>query len=195
MNEQRQSAHLTLGILAGGRATRLGGIDKAWIERDGVPQVLRIAKRFAPAVNAVLVSTNRDPSRHVEHGLLPIPDIRADTGPIGGLEALATACSTEWLLTLPVDLVGINECLLPSLQFAAVANGAFAEDDDGPQPLVALWRTEALRAAASAAIDARNFAVHALQLELGMARVRFNGVRFGNLNTADDLKVSGFSQP
>ena len=76
-----------------------------------------------------------------------------------------------------------------------MANGAFAEDDDGPQPLVALWRTDALRAAASAAIDAQDFAVHALQEKLGMACVRFNGVRFGNLNTADDLKASGFSLP
>ena len=118
-------ATITLGILAGGRATRLGGIDKAWIERDGVPQVLRIAKRFAPAVDGVLVSTNRDPSRHAEHGLLPIPDNRADAGPIGGLEALANACSTEWLLTIPVDLVGVNECLLPSLQSASVGNGAY----------------------------------------------------------------------
>jgi len=195
MNEQRQPARLTLGILAGGRATRLGGIDKAWIERDGVPQVLRISGRFTPAVNGVLVSTNRDPSRYVAHGLQPISDHRSDTGPIGGLEALASACGTEWLLTIPVDLVGINECLLPSLRFAAVANGAFAEDDDGPQPLVALWRTDALREAASAAIDAHEFAVHALQQKLGMACVRFNGVRFGNLNTADDLKASGFSLP
>src|SRR5687768_683744 len=195
MNKQLQPAHLTLGILAGGRATRLGGIDKAWIERDGVPQVLRIARRFTPAVNDVLVSTNRDPSRHVEYGLLPIPDSRVDAGPIGGLEALASACSTEWLLTIPVDLIGINECLLPSLQFAAAASGAFAEDDDGPQPLVALWRRDALRAAASTAIDARDFAVHALQRRLGMACVRFTGVRFGNLNTIDDLKGSGFSLP
>ena len=37
---------LTLGILAGGRATRLGGRDKAWLQRDGVPQVVRIARRF-----------------------------------------------------------------------------------------------------------------------------------------------------
>lgn len=37
---------LTLGILAGGRASRLGGIDKAWLERGGTAQVTRIARRF-----------------------------------------------------------------------------------------------------------------------------------------------------
>ena len=188
-------ATVTLGILAGGRATRLGGIDKAWIERDGVPQVLRIAQRFASSVNSALVSTNRDPSRHIEHGLLPIPDNRAGTGPIGGLEALANACSTEWLLTIPVDLVGVNECLLPSLQSASVGNGAYAEDDDGLQPLVALWRVDALRGAAATAIDVQDLAVHTLQKRLDMVCVRFTGVRFGNLNTTDDLKAAGVSIP
>ena len=188
-------ATLTLGILAGGRATRLGGIDKAWVEREGVPQVLRLAKRFEASVNAVMVSTNRDPSRHAEHGWLPIADKRVGIGPIGGLEALANACSTEWLLTIPVDLVGVNECLLPSLQSASVGNGAYAEDDDGLQPLVALWRADALRCAAAAAIEAQDFAVRNLQEQLHMACVRFVGVRFGNLNTADDLKAAGVSMP
>jgi molybdopterin-guanine dinucleotide biosynthesis protein A len=186
---------VTLGILAGGRATRLGGIDKAWIERQGVPQVLRIAKRFAPIVDKVLVSTNRDPSRHAGHGLLPVSDNRAGMGPIGGLEALANACGTEWLLTIPVDVIGVNECLLPSLQAASAGNGAYAEDDDGVQPLVALWRVPPLRSAAAAAIDGDDFAVHALQKRMEMACVRFAGVRFGNLNTANDLAAAGVTMP
>jgi molybdopterin-guanine dinucleotide biosynthesis protein A len=190
-----QSRAVTLGILAGGRATRLGGIDKAWIQRDGVPQVLRIAQRFAPAVECVLISTHRDPVRHAEHGWVTVADLRTGLGPIGGLQALAGACSTDWLLTIPVDLVGVNECLLPSLQSASVGNGAYAEDDDGLQPLVALWRVDALRAGAADAIDRADLAVHALQLRLGLAGVRFDGVRFGNLNTADDLKAGGFSTP
>ena len=32
--------HVTLGLIAGGSATRLGGLDKAWLARGGVPQVL-----------------------------------------------------------------------------------------------------------------------------------------------------------
>ena len=160
-----------------------------------MPQVLRIARRFAPEVEGVLVSTNRDPSRYAEHGLRTVADKRPDTGPIGGLEAIAGACITEWLLTIPVDLVGVNECLLPSLQSASAGNGAYAEDDDGLQPLVALWRVGPLRAAAGVAMDGHNFAVRGLQERMGMVGVRFAGVRFGNLNTADDLKAAGASMP
>ena len=195
MNEPLEPAHITLGILAGGLATRLGGIDKAWLERDGLPQVLRIARRFTAHVGRVVVSANRDASRYAGPGLQAIADRRAGAGPLGGLEALAHACSTTWLLTVPVDLIDVNDCLLPSLHAATVGNGAFAEDDDGLQPLVALWRADALRSASSEAIDAQDLAIHALQRRLDMARVRFTGVRFGNLNTAEDLEAAGIPLP
>ena len=182
---------VTLGILAGGRATRLGGRDKAWLERDGVPQVLRIARRFPEAVQ-VLVSANTDPVGFALHGLQAVPDNHAGLGPMGGLEALARTCETEWLLTLPVDLVGFNECLLPTLRAGTGADGAWAEDEDGPQPLVALWRVRALREGTSSVLAADDVSVRGLQARLAMARVQFAGVRFGNLNTFDDLRAAGF---
>ena len=183
---------ITLGILAGGRATRLGGVDKAWLERDGVPQVLRLARRFAPGVGRVLVSANRGIARYTEHDLPVVADRRPGTGPLGGVDALAQACGTHWLLTLPVDLVAVGDCLLPTLIAGAAADGAFARDDDGPQPLVALWRIESLRDALATAADSGDLAVHALQARLEMACVRFAGVRFGNINTPADLAVAGF---
>ena len=186
-------AQVTLGILAGGRAMRLGGIDKAWLERDGVPQVLRFVRRFASQVDAVLVSANRDPARFAAHGLATVADVVPDAGPIGGIDALARECRTPWLLTLPVDLVGVNECLLQSLSAAAAGHGAFAVDDAGPQPLVALWIVAGLRERVAAAIADHDFAIHRLQERLGMPAVRFAGVRFGNLNTPADLAAAGMA--
>ena len=185
-----RSSALTLGILAGGRASRLGGLDKAWLQRDGVPQVLRISRRFAHRVDAILVSANRGLPRYADAGLQAVADRCPDVGPMGGLEALAATCATPWLLTLPVDIVDANDCLLPSLASAG-GQGAFAEDDDDVQPLVALWRVYALRAALAAALDARDYAVQALQGRLGMRCVRLAGVRFGNLNTPADLAAAG----
>ena len=182
---------ITLGILAGGRASRLGGLDKAWLERDGVPQVLRIARRFDAKVATVIVSANQDLPRYVDHGLTAVVDDVLEVGPIGGIDTLIRTCRTPWLLTIPVDVIGVNECLLRTLAAEAAATGAFAVDDDGPQPLVALWRVDALREAIAAAIARRNFAIHALQDQLGMAQVRFSGVRFGNLNTSADLIAAG----
>lgn len=183
-------APTTLGILAGGSATRLGGIDKAWLQRSGVPLVLALAQRLAPEVDATLVSANRNLERYDAHGLRAVADRVAGIGPLGGLDALAHACTTPWLLTLPVDVVCVNECLLRSLR-AAGGQGASAGDDDGPQPLVALWPVPALRTAVADAIADGDLAAHALQSRLGMARVRFDGVRYGNLNTPGDLAAAG----
>src|SRR5690606_41966641 len=85
---------ITLGILAGGRATRLGGRDKAWMERGGRPLVLALATRLAPEVDATIVSANRNAERYLAQGLPPVADRTPDPGPLGRLAALAAASTT-----------------------------------------------------------------------------------------------------
>lgn len=183
---------VSLGILAGGRGSRLGGRDKAWLERNGVPQVVRIARRFEGDCAAVLVSANRDLPRHAAHGLAAVEDRVEGIGPLGGIDALASACATSWLLTLPVDLVDTNDCLLRTLAQAG-GDGAMAEDDDGVQPLVALYRVEPLRAAVADVIQAGAFSVQAMHARMHLSRMRFRGLRFGNLNTPADLRLAGYA--
>jgi len=183
---------LTLGILAGGRATRLDGADKAWLVREGVPQVQRWQRRFARETGAVLVSANRSLERYADAGLTALPDrIDGDVGPLAGLDTLAEATRTEWLLTVPVDLVGVNECLVQTLVACADADGAYAQDEDGLQPLVALWRVAALRVAICDVLAQNDRSVQAVQRRMQMRCVRFAGVRFGNLNTPADLSAAG----
>lgn len=186
---------VTLGLLAGGSGTRLGGVDKAWLVRDGMPQAVRWQQRFAGEVDAMLASSNADPAPFVERGMRVVADRVRDGGPMAGLDALAQACATRWLLTLPVDLVGIDGDLLPDLLAGAGDSGAFARDGDGPQPLVALWRADLLREAAARALGRGELAVHALQARLGIREVRFDGTVFGNLNTPGDLRAAGVSSP
>lgn len=187
-------ASITLGILAGGRATRLGGIDKAWLEREGLPQVLRYVRTLGAQVGQVLVSANRNSDRYAGHGLRVVADRLPGLGPIAGLDALSAAVSTPWLLTVPVDVLRLDVQVLPALSSAGIA-GAYAIDEDGPQPLLALWPVDALRTAVEEAIRADVLAVHALQARLGMAAVRFDGLRFGNLNTHADLAAADIPLP
>lgn len=183
---------ISLGLIAGGRASRLGGVDKAWLTRGGEPQVLRWTRRFPNEHGPVLISANRSHERYAAHGLTVVSDRHPDLGPIGGLDALAQACTTPWLLTLPVDLVGVNDCLIRTLVSKRDADGAFAHDADGVQPLVALWRVDALRQACDSAMASGETAIHRMQAAMRMAEAAFNGFRFGNLNTPDDLRAAGF---
>jgi len=182
---------VTLGILAGGRGTRLGGRDKAWLARAGEPQVMRIARQFGAHCSGILVSANRNAGRLAELGLQVVADRIPDVGPLGGLDALAAACSTPWLFTIPVDVVDAGECLLRTL-VGAGPDGAVADDVDGVQPLIALYPVDSLRVAVAQSIATGDFSVHAMQERLQLPRVRFAGQRFGNLNTPADLQAAGF---
>src|SRR5690606_27868157 len=101
----------------------------------------------------------RDLQRHAERGIAAVADATPGLGPLAALDALAGACNTPWLFTLPVDLYDVNDCLLRTLVSSRARDGAYAIDDDGTQPLVALWRVDALRAAVVAMIAAGDLAV------------------------------------
>ena len=93
----------TLGLLAGGRATRLAGLDKAWMEKDGTPQVLRLARRVQGG-EPVRIS-HRDPGRTPAlDGALAAAN---PPWPTGGLEARATPAPAG-LLTRR-SMVSIND--------------------------------------------------------------------------------------
>ena len=181
---------VTLGVLAGGRATRLGGLDKAWLHCHGQPQVLRLVQRFSACCGTVRISANRDLQRYRQHGLMALPDRHPDIGPIAGLDAIAADCATPWLLTLPVDALDCDSGLLDALADAG-DDGAFAIDDDGPQPLFALYRPPALRAALAATIAGGRYSVRGVHAAMGLPAVRMQGLRFGNLNTPEALAAAG----
>jgi molybdopterin-guanine dinucleotide biosynthesis protein A len=113
------------------------------------------------------------------------------------LEALARACRTDWLLTVPVDLVEVPPTAIEALLATACGDGAggWVADADGPQPLVAVWPAARLRVSSASALQAGDLAVHDLQARMGMARVHLPDVRFGNLNTESDLLAHHVSRP
>lgn len=181
---------VTLGVLAGGRASRLGGRDKAWLRIHGRAQVLRITACLAQSCGSALVSANRALERYAEHALHAVPDRYPDIGPIAGLDALAAACATPWLFTMPVDVVDCDVTVLHALAEAA-GQGAVARDADGLQPLVALYEVAALRAALAVAIGAGRYSVQGLQQTMGLPIVEMQALRFGNLNTPQDAQEAG----
>jgi molybdopterin-guanine dinucleotide biosynthesis protein A len=183
-------SQVALGILAGGRAQRLGGADKALAMHAGSRLVDRTLGALGEDYGATLISYNRDgaslPSR-----VRVVKDRRAEfAGPLAGIEALLAACEAPWLLSVPVDLEEIPHNLFERLGEGAVeAKGVAARDGDGAQPLVALWPVQRALPAISAALDAGEGAVHKVQAALGFVACDFSPLRFGNLNTPAELQA------
>lgn len=181
-------AGIVAGILAGGRASRLGGSDKAWHEFEGQPLIERTLAALSRQGVPVIIASGRSRSRHAALTVPVVADLRdGQLGPLAGIEALLAACESRWLLTVPVDLLCVPADLVKRFAAQAGPKGAFAADDDGDQPLIALWPVDAARSVVAESLERGARAVHRVQAELAMARLNFDRYRFGNLNSPGDF--------
>lgn len=93
-------------VLAGGRGTRMGGVDKGLQLLDGRPLVCRVIDRLAPQANRVWVSANRHLDDYAALGptVLTDPAGLEFAGPLAGMLAGLNAIPDDaWLLTAPCD--------------------------------------------------------------------------------------------
>ena len=182
-------AQVTLGILAGGQARRLGGADKALALRDGRTLAQRTLEAMGAGFAASLLSYNSTHGSKLPSALRVVRDRRPGfIGPLAGIDALLAESATPWLLTVPVDLDQVPADLVERL-LACIdgPDGVATVDADGAQPLVALWPVASSRAAVEAALDAGERAVHRVQQVLGFGACSIAPVVLGNLNTPADF--------
>jgi molybdopterin-guanine dinucleotide biosynthesis protein A len=97
-------AEITGLILAGGRAQRMGGIDKGLVSFMGKPLIEHAITRLTPQVATILINANRNHDRYTQYGHAVIADQHPDfAGPLAGFAAGLEHCSTEYLLSVPCD--------------------------------------------------------------------------------------------
>jgi len=117
--------HITGLILAGGRGSRMGGVDKGLQNHLGMPLALHALLRLAPQVGAVMINANRNLGAYESFGVPVWPDPLADyAGPLAGFLAGLEHCETEWLVTVPCDTPAFPENLVARLAAGAAAAGA-----------------------------------------------------------------------
>ncbi|WP_431265712.1 molybdenum cofactor guanylyltransferase MobA [Roseateles chitinivorans] len=195
---------VTALLLCGGRATRMGGVDKPLQTFRGRPLVEHVLDRIAPQTDGrVLISANRhlDDYRRLGHPVLEdtLPDFPGPlAGILTGLEALA-APADDWLLVVSGDSPCLPEDLLARLiaglgagQTAAMALGREAPGEPlRSQPLASLVHA-AHRASLAAALRAGERRVEGWLSSLPLARVAFDrpidGHAFANINDRSELE-------
>jgi molybdenum cofactor guanylyltransferase len=137
---------ITAVVLAGGRATRMGGTDKGLVELAGRTMIEHVLEVIEPQVDAVIINANRNLERYGTLGWPVVPDEDAGfLGPLAGLAAGMRAARTPLLLTVPCDSPLLAADLAARLYSALAEDGAeIAVPFDGErlQPVFALVRRE-----------------------------------------------------
>jgi molybdenum cofactor guanylyltransferase len=94
-------------ILAGGKATRFGGVDKRELVVDGRTIFERQVAVLAPRVTEVLVSSPRAIA-----GFRTVADTVEGAGPLAGIAAGLAAATTPWVLVVAGDMPYISEAVV-----------------------------------------------------------------------------------
>ncbi|WP_291932988.1 molybdenum cofactor guanylyltransferase MobA [Limnohabitans sp.] len=143
-------------ILAGGRGSRMGGIDKGLQNFRGLPLALQTLMRLqlqSLPLQEVLINANRNLSAYESLGVPVWPDsIDGFAGPLAGFLTGLERCETPLLLTVPCDTplfpLDLVERLVQAMdtQDADMAMAAAPELDGAvrPQPVFCLLKIDLL---------------------------------------------------
>ena len=188
---------LAVVILAGGRATRMGGGDKPLKVLRGVPILSHVLARVARHGRVLVLNANGDPDRFAPFGLPVVADAEGDfPGPLAGILAGLDWAAAEGIdgdvLSVPGDCPFIPHDLAGRLEEARQAAGvplACAGSGGWTHPVIGLWPVS-LREELRAAMAAGERKIDRFTGRFGCATAEWPVEPFDpffNVNTPDEL--------
>ncbi|QWD94060.1 molybdenum cofactor guanylyltransferase [Polynucleobacter sp. MG-Unter2-18] len=190
------SEHITGLILAGGRAQRMGGIDKGLIPFHGKPLIESAISRLKPQVSTILINANRSITKYSHYGYPVLMDETPDfSGPLAGFSVGLKHCKTPYLLTSPCDSPLLPTDLAQKMAAELKDNDlelvfASSKEEGGKiwsQPVFCLMKSD-LQDSLDAFLSKGDLKIDRWFKELRSGTVVFeNPQAFANVNTLEEL--------
>lgn len=178
-------------VLAGGKASRMGGKDKGLMLLDGKPLWQHVSDRLYPQVSSVVISANRNLNTYQESDLPVISDTLSDfPGPLAGMLSVMQQLPDEWFLFCPCDTPFIPVDLFARLDIDRFqAPVVWVNDGDRDHPAVALAH-RSLASKISDYLIRGDRRVMVFMREVGGHSIDFSDIKsaFRNINTLEDLQ-------
>ena len=189
---------ITTVILAGGRSMRMG-VDKTQIPLGGLPLVARAAKNAQEFSQHIIVVTNRIeelPTKYLPEDLVVLKDEVAYQGPLGGLSTALPEVKDEWVLAQAADMPWVKYEVVEELyKHIDDHDVVIAVGPNGPEPLLALYRTATVAPVAEKVIASGRRRLVAMFDVLRVCEIPLEDIRrvdpdltsFFNINTQVEL--------
>jgi len=194
------SKDITGLILAGGRAQRMGGIDKGLIPFHDKPLIESAIAKLKPQTQSIIINANRNLTKYAGYGYPVIMDETPDfSGPLAGFSVGLRACKTPYLLTAPCDSPLLPNNLAQNLSAEMEREDfqlvyASSKEADGKvwaQPVFCLMRANLQDSLASFLLKG-DLKIDRWFKELRSSTVIFDDPQvFANVNTPEELKSLG----
>jgi molybdopterin-guanine dinucleotide biosynthesis protein A len=179
-------------ILAGGKGSRMGGVDKGLQAFRGKRLVDHVYERLAPQVGGVIINANQNHEEYKTFGVRVVSDaIGGFAGPLAGFHAGLSISKRPFLASVPCDSPFLPVDLIERLYQRIDESGAelaVAKTGDQPHPVFSLMRRGVLDHLAEF-LKGGGRKIDAWYATLSVIEVAFDdeAEAFSNFNTLEEL--------
>ena len=177
-------------VLAGGKGTRMGSVDKGLQPLRGKPMVEHVLARLRPQVAEIIINANQNVETYEKFGDRVVRDeIGGFAGPLAGLHAGLKAAAHPLVVSVPCDSPFLPHDLVSRLHHNLSGDLAVAKTGDQAHPVFALMKRE-VRESLEAFLAQGGRKIDAWYAALKVAEVSFDDESdaFRNINTLEELK-------
>ncbi|HEY6241456.1 MAG TPA: molybdenum cofactor guanylyltransferase MobA [Burkholderiales bacterium] len=185
-------------ILAGGKGSRMGGVDKGLQAFRGRRLVDHVYERIAPQVGGVIINANQNHEAYKTFGVRVVSDALKEkaggfAGPLAGLHAGLSVSKRAFLASVPCDSPFLPADLIERLYQRIDETGAelaVAKTGDQPHPVFSLMRRGVLDHLADFLREGGR-KIDAWYATLNVVEVAFDdeAEAFSNFNTREELQT------
>jgi len=177
-------------VLAGGRGSRMGGVDKGLQPLRGKPMAAWAIARLKPQVDEIVINANQNLEVYAAFGYRVVSDrIGGFAGPLAGLHAGLSAATHPLAATVPCDSPFLPPDLVARLKDALGEKDlAVAKTGDQPHPVFVLLKTS-LKRSLESFLQGGGRKIDAWYASLDTVEVAFDDEAdaFRNINTLEEL--------
>jgi molybdopterin-guanine dinucleotide biosynthesis protein A len=185
-------------LLAGGRATRMGGRNKAFAAVGGEPIAVRTLRLLAQIFPQVIVATNT-PQEFSRFPVETVSDVHRGRGPLAGVHAAMRIARHPHLFVVACDMPGLDADVIRFLLGRIDGADAIVPRWDGDiEPLHAVYAVRVLPVVERCLEESRSAMRQFLPLvrvdyvsEAELRGVSAAAASFTNVNTPEELAAVG----
>ena len=189
-------------ILAGGLSTRMGGRDKGLQLLEGRPMITHIIERLQPQVGHLLINANQNYEAYEVFGLPMFADVISNfVGPLAGMHAGLSHCTTPYLLSVPCDCPFLPTDLARRLSDALMSSGAdiayaitINQNQTEHHPVFCLLKRGVIVGLAEYLSEGGRKVLSWVSSQAHVQVIFDDHSAFLNINTPDDLKTINASR-
>jgi molybdopterin-guanine dinucleotide biosynthesis protein A len=143
---QKTEHRISWVILAGGKASRMGGNDKGLIPLNGTPLIQYVHNTLSAQIQPIYINANRNLDAYSQYGQVLSDERNGYQGPLAGIEASLQQLDSDWIGFCPCDCPNLSTQLVERLTTSLDPETEIyvAKTGEKLQPVFSVWNKSAL---------------------------------------------------